>query len=249
MKQDLAALLGQFREKSGLTQEQLAEKLNVSRQAVSKWECGDATPDLDNLVALAELYGITLDELTGRVVPQSKPNVHISFKDGVNVQSKDKQVHVGWDGVHVNDEGVWIDGTHYDDFKEVHDAWKRTRKRSAFARIPVIPLLFVAFLILCFFYQDWRLGLGILACAFIWSSLTEVVDAIYFKRGSKKICDHVGGLFFSAGLSGFLFVGFVWGQWAAGPVLSFPGWYLVVGGAILCFLTHILWPKPEAQKE
>ena len=79
MKQDLAALLGQFREKRGLTQEQLAEKLNASRPAVSKWECGDATPDLDNLVALAELYGITLDELTGRVVSQFFAFSPISF--------------------------------------------------------------------------------------------------------------------------------------------------------------------------
>lgn len=45
------------------TQEEVAEKINVSRQAVAKWENGDSLPDIDNCVALARLYDITLDNL------------------------------------------------------------------------------------------------------------------------------------------------------------------------------------------
>lgn len=52
-----------LRKQSGLTQEQLAEELNVSRQAVSKWERGEAVPDLNTLIALADFYDINLDEL------------------------------------------------------------------------------------------------------------------------------------------------------------------------------------------
>lgn len=55
--------LVRLRKKNGYSQEQLAEKLGLSRQAVSKWERGEASPDTDNLIALARLYGISLDEL------------------------------------------------------------------------------------------------------------------------------------------------------------------------------------------
>ena len=49
----------------GLSQERLAEQVGVSRQAVSKWEVGDAIPDTDKLVPLARALGITVDELLG----------------------------------------------------------------------------------------------------------------------------------------------------------------------------------------
>lgn len=46
-----------------MSQEELAQKIGVSRQAVSKWERAEASPDTDNLILLARLYGVTLDEL------------------------------------------------------------------------------------------------------------------------------------------------------------------------------------------
>jgi transcriptional regulator with XRE-family HTH domain len=51
------------RKRAGLSQEALAEQLGVSRQAVSKWELDSAQPDLDKVVALARLFGITTDAL------------------------------------------------------------------------------------------------------------------------------------------------------------------------------------------
>ena len=51
------------RKNAGMSQEMFAEKLSVSRQSVSKWETGTAAPDLDNLVAIARLFGITTDWL------------------------------------------------------------------------------------------------------------------------------------------------------------------------------------------
>ena len=53
------------RKEHGFSQEQLAEQVGVSRQAVSKWEVGDAIPDTDKLVPLARALGITVDELLG----------------------------------------------------------------------------------------------------------------------------------------------------------------------------------------
>ena len=53
----------QYRTQKGLSQQELAEKLNVSRQSVSKWEVGGAVPDLARLKEMAALFGVTLDEL------------------------------------------------------------------------------------------------------------------------------------------------------------------------------------------
>lgn len=55
--------LQQLRKSHGYSQEALSEKLGVSRQAVSKWERGESSPDTDNLIAIANLYSVTLDEL------------------------------------------------------------------------------------------------------------------------------------------------------------------------------------------
>ena len=52
-----------LRRARGWSQEELAVRLGVSRQAVSKWERAEASPDTDNLIALARLYGISLDQL------------------------------------------------------------------------------------------------------------------------------------------------------------------------------------------
>ena len=52
-----------LRRSRGLSQEQLAAELDVSRQAISKWECGDSTPDLDKLRAICAYFGVTTDHL------------------------------------------------------------------------------------------------------------------------------------------------------------------------------------------
>ncbi len=51
------------RKRLGLSQEQLAEQLGVSRQAVSKWELNDAQPDVDKIIAMGRVFGITTDAL------------------------------------------------------------------------------------------------------------------------------------------------------------------------------------------
>lgn len=63
MNVDMAKRLADRRRRAGLTQEGLAEKLNVTRQAVSKWERSESSPDTDNLIALAALYDVSLDKL------------------------------------------------------------------------------------------------------------------------------------------------------------------------------------------
>lgn len=60
-----------FRKKSGFTQEQIAEKIGVSRQTVAKWEIGDTLPNIDNIIALADLYEVTVDSLVRNVATGS----------------------------------------------------------------------------------------------------------------------------------------------------------------------------------
>ena len=55
--------LYELRKQKGLSQEELANRLNVSRQTVSKWEVGESSPDMEKLVAISELFDISLDEL------------------------------------------------------------------------------------------------------------------------------------------------------------------------------------------
>lgn len=52
-----------LRKQKGLSQEELANRLNVSRQTISKWEVGDSTPEMEKLIAISDLFGISLDEL------------------------------------------------------------------------------------------------------------------------------------------------------------------------------------------
>ena len=63
MDLQLANRLQRHRKAHGYSQEALAAALGISRQAVSKWECGEASPDTENLIRLAKLYHISLDEL------------------------------------------------------------------------------------------------------------------------------------------------------------------------------------------
>jgi transcriptional regulator with XRE-family HTH domain len=62
--------LYELRKKRGYSQEELANRLNVSRQTVSKWEVGESTPDMEKLVAISDLFEVSLDELVKDKVPE-----------------------------------------------------------------------------------------------------------------------------------------------------------------------------------
>lgn len=68
----LSEKLYTLRKKSGLSQEQLAEQLNVSRQAISKWESGVSIPESDKLIAISNYFNVSLDYLMKEDNEQSK---------------------------------------------------------------------------------------------------------------------------------------------------------------------------------
>ncbi len=69
---DFGDKLKQYRINEGLSQEQLAEKIGVSRQAITKWETKRGLPDVENMIILAELFKLTLDELVLEEVKRQK---------------------------------------------------------------------------------------------------------------------------------------------------------------------------------
>ena len=86
MNIDMAKRLADRRKRAGFSQESLALELGVSRQAVSKWERSESSPDTDNLIALAQLYGVSLDDLLYKDVeddPESAIDSEAAVSEGV----------------------------------------------------------------------------------------------------------------------------------------------------------------------
>lgn len=83
----MAQRLVDRRKAAGLSQEALAAQLGVSRQAVSKWERSESSPDTDNLIALAALYGVSLDEL---LYGEAAGDVETSTDDDLDANNSDE---------------------------------------------------------------------------------------------------------------------------------------------------------------
>ena len=64
--------LANLRKLHDMTQEELAEKINISRQSIAKWESGDSVPDLEKCKLLSELFGVSLDNMGINVPPKGK---------------------------------------------------------------------------------------------------------------------------------------------------------------------------------
>lgn len=146
MNLEIANRLVALRKENNLSQEALAERLGISRQAVSKWERAEASPDTDNLIALAKLYHVSLDELlkihedeTGETVNEAEKNTELavsgslSGKDTVmasensrNEESTEERGQSGAEkqGGAAENVHIGFDGIHVNDKDaEVHVSW------------------------------------------------------------------------------------------------------------------------------
>lgn len=76
-----------LRKSNGMSQEELATKLNVTRQTVSKWELDQTVPDMNKLIEISKLFGISLDELTNNIEASSSEN---SYKESSTEKNNKK---------------------------------------------------------------------------------------------------------------------------------------------------------------
>ena len=86
--------INQLRKLSGMTQEQLAEKLNVSRQTVSKWETGSTFPDIESVVKVSEIFRVSLDDLLkeGEKSMTDKNDERITLEDLVKINLHNRRM-------------------------------------------------------------------------------------------------------------------------------------------------------------
>ncbi len=190
MNIETANRLLEYRKKAGLSQEELAEKIGVSRQAVSKWERSEASPDTDNLVELSKIYGVSLDEMLGLNASKTdeplpeKDEVHVSFKDGIHVNSKDgDKVDISFkDGVHVvtkGEEKVHIIG---DEKYYVDDKGERHEIKPAYYFWLYMPFpIIITALFLCWGFSGlwggWNAAWLLFFLVPLYYSIIEVVRA------------------------------------------------------------------------
>lgn len=88
--------LQQVRKAAGLSQEQLAELVGMSRQAVSKWETDQAAPDVDKLALLCGVLGVSADELLGRDAPSQPEGRGAGLEDCVRLNAAKRCFTAGW---------------------------------------------------------------------------------------------------------------------------------------------------------
>lgn len=119
MNIEIANRLQKLRKEKGYSQEELADALGISRQAVSKWERAEASPDTDNLICLAKLYNVSLDSLldTDETIEEIKEEQKEKAEEAKVETEKSEDtgdkflrddegdfVHIGKDGVHIKDK-------------------------------------------------------------------------------------------------------------------------------------------------
>ena len=162
MNIEIANRLFELRKKKKFSQEELADKIGVSRQAVSKWERAESAPDTNNLIELAKLYEVSLDELLFTNEPtksakaeESKEFVSIGL-DGIHVIEKDgSEVHVGLRGIKVKNK------SNPDFDEDIDQSWDEVKagfKNRLAYKLPVMIVVLVAYLIIGFYYDLWHPG-------------------------------------------------------------------------------------------
>ena len=225
---ETANRLYELRKKKGLSQEELAEKLGVSRQAVSKWERSEASPDTDNMIALAKIYELSLDELifgeketkeeksedrkNGNKVNIGPSGIYVETDDGDKVQINLKGIQVTeGNHIHINSD----DDDDFDDEEILVDKetdghyriqiTKPRHKAKFWFEIPY-PIICTA-LYLLFGFLDicggWALSWIIFITIPIYYTL---VEAIYKKRVSEFAYPIFAAL-------AYLYMGLYHGNW------------------------------------
>jgi len=189
MNIDIANRLYEYRKQNNLSQEELAQRIGVSRQAVSKWERAESSPDTDNLIELAKLYGVSLDDLLFTAEPTKKESS--DSNDEEEKWENPEYVSVGLSGIHV------IDGS-----DEVHVSWKdgiQVKSNGEFEfdshgmsigeklmyNLPV-PILAIVYLIMGFVWDLWHPGWIIFLAILVYYPVLSTITSHRKKKKSER---------------------------------------------------------------
>lgn len=212
MNIEIANRLVQLRKSNNLSQEALAEKLGISRQAVSKWERAEASPDTDNLILLARLYKVSLDELlrTEDEIPmpetEETPGEEIP-PEGTDIGSGEKSP-------------AWEADTSYREREDYTDNDFREDDRRWWEGIPISSIIFICYFIIGVVYGAWHPGWMLFLLIPIWWSL---VSAIRSRNAFHFSYPVLATLL-------YLCAGCFWGAWHPGWIifLTIPVYYPMV---------------------
>lgn len=247
MNIEIANRLVELRKKNNLSQEELASRLGISRQAVSKWERAESSPDTDNLICLAKLYKVSLDDLLNcddsleDIVENEKADEEearrtVYTEDDTKISIDDDSVYVESDGstITIHDNKIVIknrDGSTHVKIGGKH-LFKRivTRehsvKKSIWVHFPYPLLIAIAYITLGFLVDGmWAFGWVLFLTVPLYYS---IVEAISKKKLSK---------FGIGSLVTFIYLGLSMGHVIYPNIVPFsfwhPGW--------LIFLIIPLW--------
>lgn len=183
MNIEIANRLTNLRKEKGLSQEQLAESLGISRQAVSKWERAEASPDTDNLIELARLYNVSIDYLV--CLKQEKEE-----KD--KVEGNEEKILITddiVDTIELKDNQSFSDNK-YHKFKKIYDTC-------------LLSACTITYLLLGSLMGIWHPAWLIFLLMITLSSIPEMIY-------KKKISDFNYSVFIT---TIYLFLGFVFNLW------------------------------------
>ena len=191
-KTNLPNNLYEIRRNASLSHEEFAEKLGVSRQAVSKWERGEAYPDTENLITISEMFGVTLDELLkGENLSAHYTDFSANDREnesetepkkqgfGVRVEIGDNvSFHAGKgneDDFDIDEDDSDIDEDDGSEDEEARKSWRF----SVLYSVPYPIICAVAFLILGFACDAWGWAWTLFMTIPIYYS---ILDAVRKKR-------------------------------------------------------------------
>ncbi len=143
-----------LRRRFGMSQEEFAERLGVSRQAVSKWERCEAYPDTENLIAISRLFGVTLDELVNSDIKEDTATLKEEYTPYISESDEDCE----------------------DDEKG-----QKSFSASLLISLPYPIVITVVYLILGFFTErGWAVGWTLYVTIPVWYSFAECIKARRF---------------------------------------------------------------------
>lgn len=201
-KNNIPENLYNLRKKAGLSQEEFADKLYVSRQAVSKWERGEAYPDTENLIAISELFGITIDALLNERIDVFATSD--AKEDATNQETK----------AEVSNKISYDDDDDYDEEDDDDEDDQTTSRRGAISALYALPYPILTTVVF--------LAIGFLADGWVWAWTLFITIPVYYSLldaiRKRRLCDFAYPVFLA-----FIYclLGMLCGWWH-------PGWLIFI---------------------